>query len=111
MEDESDFSDEETWNEDDTVEVQTRCLFCDHVAVSVESAMSHCNAVHKFSFAELMKKFQMDCYSFIKFVNFIRKTSTSAEKILNLESSLWNDDEFLKPVEEFDPWLMFGKLY
>lgn len=109
MDESDELSDEEAWNENEMFESPSLCLFCDHSASKIESLISHCQLIHNFSFEYLMKRFCMDCYSFIKFVNYVRKTSPSPEKILDLETVQWDDNEYLKPVEEFDPWLMFGK--
>lgn len=102
-----DSSDEEGWMEEDVNE-DVKCLFCDNTFCTVESALLHCSSEHNLNFAGLMKKFQMDCYSFIKLINYIRKESVTCDSLKNLESCLWYDNKYLTPVEENDPWLMFG---
>lgn len=103
-------SDEGSWGELENSENDSnaKCLFCDSLFQNVELALSHCKESHGVDFFKLMNKFQMDCYSFIKMINFLRKESFSCDGLRNLDVPLWNDDSYLKPVEEFDPWLMFG---
>uniref|UniRef100_A0A1B6JFP7 type I protein arginine methyltransferase n=1 Tax=Homalodisca liturata TaxID=320908 RepID=A0A1B6JFP7_9HEMI len=49
----------------------------------------------------------MECYSYIKLVNFIRSTNTSCDTIMSCDRPLWSDDKYMTPVNQEDPWLMF----
>ncbi|XP_065201105.1 uncharacterized protein Art3 [Planococcus citri] len=86
---------------------KAKCLFCDSTFNDVEATLLHCKETHDVDFHKLMNRFQMDCYSFIKMINFIRKEVISCEVLKTLDSPVWEDDKYFKPVEEFDPWLMF----
>jgi len=106
-EDGSDIDDDD-WEEMDELDQKLDCLFCPSVFASHTLALSHCIQSHKIDFRNLKTRFNMDCYSFIKLVNFIRETSASPDHLISVKSALWNDDKYLKPVKEYDPWLMFG---
>lgn len=54
------------WNEMDQDSEPTQCLFCDHVADSIESAVLHLTAGHGFDLNAVKEKFNMDQYSYIK---------------------------------------------
>lgn len=105
-----DEANDDAWNEINVVNEIIECIFCNDQYNSIEAALKHCCNTHKFDFNALKKKFNMDCYSFIKFINFVRATTPSGKEILDFETPVWNDDLYLKPVKESDPWLMFGIL-
>lgn len=100
--------DDESWEEMDEPDQEVDCLFCTSIFNSLVQALSHCVECHKVDFRTLQTKFNMDCYSFIKLINFIRNTSALPEHLISAKSALWNNEKYLKPVKEFDPWLMFG---
>ncbi len=106
--DENDSSDDDNWNEDEPWQSEVDCLFCEFILSTMEEALVHCSEVHGINFNALKSKYSMDCYSFIKLVNYIRLSQPSPDQILNVESPLWNDDKYLKPVKESDSWLTFG---
>ncbi|KAH8295347.1 hypothetical protein KR018_010147, partial [Drosophila ironensis] len=98
-----DDADEEQMNEE---EDPTKCLFCEDVFSTIDSAITHLNEVHKVKLSELQKKFQMDQYSFIKLINYIRATNMSAEELLAAEEVLWGDEKYLKP-QGYETWLCY----
>ncbi|RZF48995.1 hypothetical protein LSTR_LSTR016314 [Laodelphax striatellus] len=50
----------------------------------------------------------MDCYSYIKLINYIRSENPRPEFLTELcHNPPWTDDKYLKPVIEDDPWLSF----
>lgn len=61
----------------------------------------------------------MDCYLFIKLINYIRKHNSSPAEILKLVSENkgdttklpWSLDQYMKPHLTDDPWLMYGKRF
>jgi protein arginine N-methyltransferase 3 len=58
-------------------------------------------------FQILKKRHQMDCFSFIKMVNYIRAEKPSPALVMSLASDdLWKKDTFMKPVCENDSLLM-----
>lgn len=104
--DENEDSDE--WDEMETTAEQTTCLFCDKVFLTIAVALDHCRTAHDFDLLELKTRFQMDCYSYIKMINFIRKNKSNSEDIMKGDSTMWNSDEYLKPGE-MENWLMYGE--
>ncbi|SPP83944.1 protein arginine N-methyltransferase 1 [Drosophila guanche] len=93
-------------DEKDQGEEPTTCLFCPEVLPSIGSAIEHLDSSHKVNLSQLQKKFQMDQYSFIKLINYIRVCKISAEQLLSTEQILWDDEKYLKPVE-YEPWLCY----
>ncbi|XP_053600412.1 protein arginine N-methyltransferase 1 [Plodia interpunctella] len=106
-------SDEENFEEDDWQEMETsntmvRCLFCSEVLSTVELALKHCESVHNFNLNSLKVKFNMDCYSYIKLINYIKTHNPKSEELMNSSKPLWDDEKYMKPVDnEVDEWLMF----
>ncbi|GBP81978.1 Protein arginine N-methyltransferase 3 [Eumeta japonica] len=97
---------EDEWQEMEISESAVTCLFCPKVNSTIEEAFKHCENVHNFKFDSLKLRFNMDCYSYIKLINFIKTHKPSPEVITKAENILWDDDVYLKPVEN-DEWLMF----
>ncbi|XP_060531167.1 uncharacterized protein LOC132704878 isoform X2 [Cylas formicarius] len=48
----------------------------------------------------------MDCYSYIKMINYIRLQKPHPKLLLEAPVALWEDDCYLKPGE-MEPWLMY----
>ena len=47
----------------------------------------------------LAKRFSLDCFSFIRLINYIRLEKPSACLVMSLASTdLWSDDKYMKPV-------------
>lgn len=103
--DEEQFEEDE-WQEMETSDVSVTCLFCTNVFVTIEETVTHCENVHGFNLNELKNKFSMDCYSYIKLINYIKTHKPTADQIMKASKPLWDDEKYLKPVEN-DEWLMF----
>ncbi|KAL0895102.1 hypothetical protein ABMA27_013559 [Loxostege sticticalis] len=97
---------EEDWQEMETSNTMVTCLFCSEVLPSVEEGFTHCGTVHSFNLNDLKLKFNMDCYSYIKMINYIKTHKPKPEDIIKATESLWEDEKYLKPIEN-DEWLMF----
>ncbi|XP_075212327.1 arginine methyltransferase 3 [Lycorma delicatula] len=86
------------------------CLFCPQIFRSVEDAIKHCSVDHQFDLVNLKTKLNMDCYSYIKMINYIRSIKPDpgvlTESVI-ANNQLWQDDKYLKPVLYDDPWLLF----
>ena len=109
--DESDDDNSDAWDETDTPNNQlTKCLFCTKVFTIIEDALEHATKEHCFDLPTLKLRFEMDCYSFIKMVNYLRMNPMTSESLMSLQKPLWDDDKFMKPTLEDDPWLMYGKV-
>ncbi|XP_045511493.1 protein arginine N-methyltransferase 3 [Colias croceus] len=103
--DEEHFEDDE-WQEMETNNTSVTCLFCAHALPSIDEAVSHCETEHGFKLSELKVKFNMDCYSYIKLINYINIHKSSPQDIMSAEKPLWDNERYLKPVENHE-WLMF----
>ncbi|XP_063617351.1 protein arginine N-methyltransferase 1-like [Cydia splendana] len=104
-------SDEEQFEEDEWQEMETSgasvtCLYCANVSTSIEDAVKHCESAHNFNLNTLKAKFNMDCYSYIKLINYIKTHKPTADAVMNATIALWDDEKYLKPVDN-DEWLMF----
>lgn len=97
---------EEEWREMETSDSTVTCLFCTNILPNIEEALSHCEKKHKFNLKALKTKFNMDCYSYIKLINFIKVNKPNSEVIAKTDKILWADEKYLKPVDN-DDWLMF----
>ncbi|KAK9872088.1 hypothetical protein WA026_016133 [Henosepilachna vigintioctopunctata] len=102
----SENEDSDEWDEMETTGEQTLCLFCPLQFLTIAVALDHCRTEHNFDLLELKTKFQMDCYSYIKMINYIRKNRCRPEEIIETSSALWEHDEYLKPGE-METWLMY----
>ncbi|KAK3925088.1 Protein arginine N-methyltransferase 3 [Frankliniella fusca] len=106
--DSEDDDNSDTWDETDPPNNQlTKCLFCSKVFTIVEEALEHATADHGFDLPTLKRRFDMDCYSFIKLINYLRLHSMSASDLMCIKQSVWDDDKYMKPTLEDDPWLMY----
>ncbi|CAB3250524.1 unnamed protein product [Arctia plantaginis] len=103
--DEEHFEDEE-WQEMESTNTMVTCLFCNNTLSNIEDGFSHCESVHNFYLNNLKTKFNMDCYSYIKMINFIKTHKPAAEVITNSTTVLWDEEKYLKPVEN-DDWLTY----
>lgn len=97
---------EDEWQEMETNDAPVTCLFCSNVFPNIDETVVHCEKVHGFNLSTLKIKFNMDCYSYIKLINYIKTHKSTAEDIMSVDKSVWDDEKFLKPVGS-DEWLMF----
>lgn len=100
-------SDDEWEEMNDEVQV-VQCLFCNKNCNNVLDALKHLESLHNFSFANFKNRHALDVYSYIKLINFIRKRKISPEELNAISVKTWESDEYLVPVIQDDPWLMFG---
>ena len=85
------------------------CLFCNEVTSNFSMALEHLTALHKFDLKDYIVKNCLDTYSYIKLINFIRHKNILPDQLNALSIKTWENEEYLRPVIENDPWLMFGK--
>uniref|UniRef100_A0A674NYK6 type I protein arginine methyltransferase n=1 Tax=Takifugu rubripes TaxID=31033 RepID=A0A674NYK6_TAKRU len=70
-----DADDEEQWMEEgDTERVSVPCLFCDRLLSSVSATLQHCATEHQVNIVDMIRKYNLDDYGYIKMINFIRST-------------------------------------
>lgn len=97
---------EDEWQEMESSNTSVTCLFCSNICLSIDEALNHCETAHKFTLNTIKSKFNMDCYGYIKLINYIKTHKVSPELIMNATTALWDDEKYLKPVEN-DEWLMY----
>ncbi|ESN94741.1 hypothetical protein HELRODRAFT_146980, partial [Helobdella robusta] len=86
------------------------CLFCDFSCQSSSEIFEHCNEIHDFSIINAKKIHNLDCYSYIKLINYIRLKKPAMEdlkKIYPYNTHPWSDDVYLKSTLNDDPLLYF----
>uniref|UniRef100_A0A669BLR3 Protein arginine N-methyltransferase 3 n=1 Tax=Oreochromis niloticus TaxID=8128 RepID=A0A669BLR3_ORENI len=82
------------------------CLFCDRLLSSVKATLQHCTAEHQVNLVDLIRKYNLDDYGYIKMINFIRSTVSIYDYIHFLYAPLpWESEDFLQPVLQDDPLL------
>ncbi|XP_055309220.1 uncharacterized protein LOC129573066 [Sitodiplosis mosellana] len=102
-------SDDDSWDETDAEEMEkepTKCLFCNEIEESIEKAIQHLYQQHSVNLSDIKRKFNLDQYSYIKMINYIKTHNITAEHFVKIKEVLWSDDKYMKPVE-VDAWLMF----
>lgn len=107
-EDEDAGDESDGWDEMETNGEQTTCLFCTSQFRTIAVALDHCRSEHNFDLLELKTKYNMDCYSFIKMINYIRQHKPNPSSLTNSDVPVWNDDIYLKPGAT-ETWLMYGE--
>lgn len=98
------------WDEMEVTGEQTTCLFCPSQFLTIAVALDHCRTEHNFDLSQLKTKYSMDCYSFLKMVNYVRLHRPDAKTVAESGASLWEDEVYLKPGE-MESWLMYGKFW
>ena len=70
--DTNDLGDEETWQEEEMEPVPARCLFCEALLETPDIVFQHCVQQHQFHIKGICKYWNLDCFGYIKMINFIR---------------------------------------
>eukprot|EP00088_Acartia_fossae_P056829 TRINITY_DN6622_c0_g1_i2.p1 TRINITY_DN6622_c0_g1~~TRINITY_DN6622_c0_g1_i2.p1 ORF type:complete len:588 (-),score=142.04 TRINITY_DN6622_c0_g1_i2:598-2361(-) len=84
-------------------------LFSKKTFPTAEECISYCKDVHGLDLSVLKKRHNMDFFSFIRFVNYVRTELPSPGFVMSLSSaSKWEDAKFMKPVIPDDPILMYN---
>jgi len=97
------------WEESSEVHENIPCLFCTEITSGFPTALQHVETSHKLNFCDFIKKHIHDTYSYIKLINFIRCKEITSKQLSTLTIETWDKDEYLRPVIEDDPWLMYGE--
>ncbi|KAK6637176.1 hypothetical protein RUM44_007590 [Polyplax serrata] len=106
--DDGDDENEETWEEMEAeYDSYLTCLFCNQNFKTMAVALEHCKVDHNFNLSNLKSKFSMDCYSYICMINYVRREKISSEMLMSFKEPPWLNGEYLTPVIQDDPWLMF----
>lgn len=106
-------SEDEGWMELADDESSIKCLFCaqkfqNRNGDPFPEAIKHINIEHDLSFKSLKSRLNMDQYSFIKLVNYIKTHKSEASIFKTATASFWEDEKYLKPVDLDNAWLMYG---
>lgn len=107
-----DMSDDDSgddWEENNDDNQDILCLFCGESSKGFPTALYHIKTFHKFNFCDFVRRYSHDTYSYIKLINFIRCKKISPEQLSTTDTEVWDKEEYLRPVVEDDPWLMYGK--
>merc|ERR1719295_2581431 len=59
--------------------LKCKSLFDSEEFESAEDCLEYCQKVHNFNIKVLKKRHSMDCFSYIRLINFIRSTGPSAK--------------------------------
>uniref|UniRef100_A0A8C1WXN2 type I protein arginine methyltransferase n=1 Tax=Cyprinus carpio TaxID=7962 RepID=A0A8C1WXN2_CYPCA len=83
------------------------CFSLNRTLASVSETVQHCKADHGVDIPDLVQKHRLDDYGYIKMINYIRNTKSSAESLLLTSNGPlpWDSDEYLKPALADDPLL------
>ncbi len=83
----------------DFCEEECKDLFSDKTFRTPTECLEYCKKEYGFDVSILQKRHGMDCFSFIRLVNYIRKERPKPEFVMTLNSDdLWKNDDFMKPV-------------
>ncbi|XP_037087094.1 protein arginine N-methyltransferase 1-like [Pollicipes pollicipes] len=106
-EDEDDSDGEEDWEEmeESAAPVVATCLFCP-LQLPVMDVLTHCQQQHDLDLAALVTRHALDCFGYIRLVNFVRSMAVSPGELRRLPGASWADHKYMKPVIECDPLLM-----
>ena len=86
-----------------------RDLFSAKQFRTAEECLDHCKEVHGLDLALLKRRHNMDTFSYIRFINYVRAETPSPGFVMSLSSAdKWSDVRFMKPVLADDPLLMFN---
>ncbi|XP_074095629.1 arginine methyltransferase 3 [Cotesia typhae] len=91
--------------EDELINVS--CLFCKDEFQGYNDALNHFKLQHLFDMPKLIKDYQLDDYSFRKFINFVRQHKLTPNDIGSIKRDTWDNDKYLTPIIPDDAWLMF----
>ena len=93
---------------EDVEAVAVKCLICEEVFGDTGVMLNHCRSEHSFDFLEIRRLKNLDFYSTIKLINYIRAAVNDGKPpdVPDLaDPSVWADDKYLKPVIDQDALL------
>ena len=92
--------------EEDSEVVNIKCLLCSENFASAKSMLDHCKIMHSLDFLAVRQQHNLDFYSTMKLINYIRATTKSGRSTPAInDPKLWAGDEFLQPTLEDDALL------
>ncbi len=69
-------SDEEGWEDveqEEEEEQSATCLFCENSFPGADATLKHCHITHDFDIKHLQHIYRLDCFGYIKMINYIRR--------------------------------------
>ncbi|XP_064599715.1 protein arginine N-methyltransferase 3-like [Liolophura sinensis] len=107
--------DDDAWEEcdEDGGDQPTKCLFCDQFMDSADHMFDHCGSCHGLDLIAACHNAHLDCFMFIKLVNYIRAKHPRVAECQSMLSSAvtqnppWDSDEFMIPNNPEDPLLQY----
>lgn len=90
---------------DEDEDLAIKCLICTQTFPQARPVLNHCLAEHNFDFLGIVKEYQLDFYSTIKLVNYIRHEGRLNQSYDLSSPELWKDDKYLQPALENDALL------
>lgn len=94
--------------QEDVEVLHVKCLICEEIFNDASVMLDHCRSEHSFDFLEIRRLKNLDFYSTIKLINYIRLQvrNGSIPDVPDLaDSALWADDKYLQPAMEEDALL------
>ncbi|CAL4126112.1 unnamed protein product [Meganyctiphanes norvegica] len=99
--------DDDGWEEmEQEEEKKCKSLFSDTFLTSISQCLNYMKNQHKFDLAAFVKQHNLDQIQYIKMVNYVRRNNPSTDELLQMQPSVWNGDENMKPMLDEDPLLM-----
>eukprot|EP01135_Chromosphaera_perkinsii_P008090 Nk52_evm6s1129 gene=Nk52_evmTU6s1129 len=101
---------EEEWDDWEGEDEPAVCLFCEEIETSVEKCLTHMKEKHSCDIVSEFEKLKLDTYDCIKLINYMRAekdTLSLGNAFVIPSASVWDKEEYLKPVLESDSLLMF----
>lgn len=93
----------------ETERADSSCLFCGEVRASPELVYEHCAHDHAFSIKAMAERFRMNCFGYIKMVNYVRLHKASPDSLMAADPRCppWVDEQYLVPVMADDLLLTY----
>ena len=66
-------SDGSEWDEEEESDPSILCLFCEKCLLGDKATFKHCKEEHDFDVEYLQKLHNLDCFGYIKMINYIRR--------------------------------------
>lgn len=105
-------SSEDSWDgwDEPMDDKEVPCLFCESLFKNATNLFDHCKTDHGFNIAETKSRFALDCFNYIRMINYLRLQKPPPEDLRPfgvVTPECWQADEYMKPVVVDDPLLMF----
>ena len=99
LDENDDILDDDEEGEEEMLFNEEPCLdfFSEKVFKSPQECLDYCKTTYGFDIGILKEKHDLDCFSFIRLVNYLRKEKPSVETVMSEKTDkLWMTDDYLK---------------